>query len=449
MPGTRADVARLTGSRRLRSSGISFVAGTRGSLRSRQALAVLLGEALEPPPTRPATEDEAMGLPPFGRAVALIANAVASTDWYAQRLDPQTGLKVRIPDQPSVLTDPYPLSTPWHYRWAVAEDAILYGNTFALPGDLDWRTGRPGWLVPIAADDVWILTDPARPGWYEWAIGGTTFGADELFHIPFGARSGEVLGRGALAQYGMWLGGAVAAEQYSRDQFAAGALPPAVLISNAVTTQAQADDLKAKWRQLTSSREPVILPGGTELKPVVGNAEQAQLVQARTWNAQMCADVVGVPGWKLGLPGPTMTYQNVETGDIDFVRDGVDRWARPISSAFTKWLMPAGTDVAWDYSSRMRSDTKTQSEVLSTLVTSKILTRDEARAALNRPPLPDEATDDPGTIVVEAENLDEPLGRPLDEDGRGDMRAVAGRVPAIASSIQGIAAGQGQGAQGA
>ncbi len=440
MGASRGDVARIAGSRRLRSSGISFVAGTRGPLRSRQALAVLLGESLEPPPARPATEDEAMGLPPFGRAVALIANAIASTDWYAQRLDPATGLKVRLPDQPAVLGDPYPLSTPWHYRWAVAEDAILYGNSFALPGDIDWRTGRPGWLVPIAADDVWILTDPARPGWYEWAIGGTTFDASEIFHIPFGARSGEILGRGALAQYGLWLGGAVPAEEYSRDTFAAGALPPAVLVSPAVSNQGQADDLKKKWRELTSKREPVILPAGTELKPVVGNAEQAQLVQARTWNAQMCADVVGVPGWKLGLEGPTMTYQNVETGDIDFVRDGVDRWARPITASFTKWLMPAGTEVTWDYTSRMRSDTKTQSEVLSTFVTSGILTKDEARAALNRPPLPDDsgdAGDDGGTITVDVEDVDDQGELSGDEN----LRAVAGRVPAIASSVEGMRQG--------
>jgi HK97 family phage portal protein len=429
MGASRADVARVAGRRRVRSSGISLVAGARRGLRSAEALAVLLGDVL-PAYQPPATEDEAMGLPPFGRAVALVANAIASTGWYAQRRDPATGLAVRLPDQPSVLTDPFPLSTPWHYRWAVAEDGILYGNTFALPGDPDWRTGRPGWLVPIPADDVWILSDPARPGWFQWAIGGTTFDADEIFHIPFGARSGEILGRGVIQQYGQWLGGAVAAEQYSRDTFAAGALPPAVIIAPSVTTQAQADELKAKWRLLTSTREPVIFPNGTELKPVVGNAEQSQLVQARTWNAQMCANVVGVPGWKLGLEGPTMTYQNVETGDIDFVRDSVDRWAGPLAASVTKWLMPTGTEVVFDYTSRMRSDTKTTAEVLTTLTTAGILTKDEARATLNRPPLPVVDNDPP-----DDDQIDPP-------DDVRDLRGISGRLPAIASSIPGIGARQ-------
>ena len=50
----------------------------------------------------PATEAEAMGLPPFGRGVALLANAVAGTDWHAVRWDAGLGVSVRLPDQPAV-----------------------------------------------------------------------------------------------------------------------------------------------------------------------------------------------------------------------------------------------------------------------------------------------------------------------------------------------------------
>lgn len=387
---TRSDVARVAGTKRVRNGGVSLVAGARrgGGRRRDELLALILGDELPVRRPGPAGEDEAMGLPPFGRAVALIANAIASTDWYARRRTDEPGVWERLVEQPSILTDPYPLSTCWHWKWGVAEDAILYGNTFGLWGDLDWRTGRAGWVVPLPADQVWIMTDSTRPGWYEWVIGGQTFDPSEIFHVPFGNRSGELLGRGVIQQYGWWLGGADATEQYSRDVFGAGGLPPAILSSTSVATQTQADELKTKWRELTSTREPVVMPGGTTLVPIVGNAEQAQLVEARTWNAQMCADVVGVPGWKLGLAGPTMTYQNIETADIDFVRDSVDRYARPLSSALTKWALPGGTEVAWDYASRMRADQKTTAEVLTMYVGSKVLLPDEARQTLGRGPLP-------------------------------------------------------------
>ena len=243
----RADVKRLMSTKPGRGGPHQRSTSRRrpGSTRREWAVLGVDTSGLIPAP-QPATEAEAMGLPPFGRAVVLLANALASTSWYARREDAASGLFQRLPDQPEIVTNPNPLSTVWNYRWSVAEDGILYGNHFALPGDLDWRTGRPGWLVPIPADDVWIMTDPAAPGWYEWAIGGALFAPDDIFHVSFGSRSGEVLGRGVLEQYGDWLGGAVSAEDYSRDQFAAGALPPAVIMTNQAATQAQADELEVE-----------------------------------------------------------------------------------------------------------------------------------------------------------------------------------------------------------
>lgn len=389
MPATRSDVARIAGASRNRGSFISTaIAGSRtGNLRRRGDFAWLMGDWEPPAQPWPASEHEALALPPFGRGIALLANAAASTDWHAERFDPDLGVAVRIPDQPLVVRDPDPTTTPWNYRWSTVEDLVLFGNHFALYGDPDARTSfRPGFLVPIAADQVWIMTDPARPGWWVWTIGGEWFDPDEIFHVSAGNRSGEVLGRGVLSQYCESLGGYVAAEDHAAKYFAGGALPPAVLQSPTAITQEQATELKTKWRDMTSSHEPVVLPMGYILTPVVSNAEQAQLVESRKWNAELVAMMLGIPPWKLGLEGPSMTYQNVETADIDFIRDSADRYARPIVAAFTKWLMPAGTSVVFDYAQRMRADQSTTASVLSTYVAADILDVDEARAAIGRPP---------------------------------------------------------------
>lgn len=334
----------------------------------------------------PASEAEAMGLPPFGRGVALLANAVAGTNWYAKRWDPDAGVALRLADQPSVLTDPDPSSDPWHYRWAATEDLILYGNHVALYGDLDYRTLRPGWLVPIPADDVWIIIDP-ESGAFMFTVGGQMLSPDEVLHVSAGNRSGEVLGRGVLRQYGESLGGINAAELHAGSYFAGGALPPAILQSPVVITQTQAEELKDKWRAMTSSREPVVLPNGYVLTPIVSDAESAQLVESRQWNAAAVAMMLGIPSYKLGLAGPSMTYQNIESADIEFVRDSVDRYAGGLIASFSKWLMPRGTDVAWDYAGRMRADAGTTANVLSTLVGSKIITVDEARSVIGRSPM--------------------------------------------------------------
>lgn len=376
---TRADATRK------RRTVAGLTTGGRGRLSPSSDWAFLTGEPYPDGPA-PAGENAALGIPPFGRGVALLANAVAGTDWHAQRWAPEAGVSLRVADQPAVLIDPDPTATPWHYRWSAVEDLILYGNHFALYGDLDYRTLRPGWLVPLPADNVWLIVDPGN-GDYAFTVAGELIGADALLHVSAGSRSGEVLGRGVLGQYGDWLGGALAAEVHSGAYFAGAALPPAVLQSPNMLTQPQADELKAKWRAMTSDREPVILPSGYVLTPIVSNAEQSQLVESRTWNASLVAMMLGIPSYKLGLPGASMTYQNIESADIEFVRDSVDRYAHPLSEAFSKWLMPRGTTVAWDYAGRMRADATTSASVVSTLVGSKVLTVDEARAMLGRAPL--------------------------------------------------------------
>jgi phage portal protein BeeE len=365
----------------------------------------------------PATERDAMALPPFGRGVALLCNAVAGTDWQAVRFDPALGVAVRRPDQPSVLALPDPTSTPWHYRWAAIADLILYGNHFALCGSTDAVTRRPGWLVPVHADRVGILMDPETGAvWFVIdgeavrpydpndpprasvdatgrALGDWT---GTLFHVSAGNRSGEILGLGVLAEYAQWLGGAVAAEDHAGAYFAGGALPPAVLQSPTVLTQPQAEALKTSWRTMVSTREPVVLPAGYVLTPIVSDALNAQMVESRQWNAASVAMMLGIPGYKLGLQGPSMTYQNIESADIEFVRDSVDRYAEPLSQAFSQWLMPLGSSVAWQYAGRMRADQKTTAEVLTTYVAAGIMTKDEARAAIGRPPL-EESTEETNT----------------------------------------------------
>jgi hypothetical protein len=104
---TRGDVAR----RRRTVAGLT--ASTRGRLSSPTEWTFLTGGEYPDGPV-PATEQSAMSLPPFGRGVALLANAVAGTDWRAMRWDADAGVALRIADQPAVLLDPDPSSTPWN-----------------------------------------------------------------------------------------------------------------------------------------------------------------------------------------------------------------------------------------------------------------------------------------------------------------------------------------------
>jgi phage portal protein BeeE len=343
------------------------------------------------PPT--ATPAEAEGLPPFGRGVDLLASSVANTDWYAARWAPDAGVWQRLADQPLVVNDPDPASDYWQWKYACGVDLIEYGNHLSILGvsggsaALDWRTGRPSWVLPVPIDLAGLVEDPERPGWWRWSIAGMMFAPDEVLHISAGNRSGQRLGRGALRQYSEMLGSAVAAEHYQGKWFAGGGLPPATISYAVQPKPTVLEEFKRKWMELSRTGEPIAVPPGVTITPMAQEADKAQLVESRTWNAQLVAMALGIPPHMLGLPGSYNTYQNVESADIAFVRDTVDRWAQPIAASFTKTLLPAGNRLVFDWGSRMRTDLQSQADWATKLQGSGIMSIDEARATIGLPPV--------------------------------------------------------------
>lgn len=356
----------------------------------------LLNPTWTPPQTggpAPATESDALGFPPFGRGVEMLAAAVAGTAWFAAKWQPEYGIWQRLGDQPLVMGDPYPAASSglWQYRYETVRDMIIYGNHFAEYLDLDTRTSRPAALVPIHPTRCGYVTHPDL-GWY-WVVDGKPRNVGDLFHISAGAESDSIVGRGVLAQYKHSLGGVAAAENHAGGYFTGGGLPPAVISPTQKLTKPQTADFKSAWRDLMTTREPVIMPQGWTMEPVVSSAQEQQLVEARTWNAQLAAMVLGIPAHMLGLQGPSMTYSNVETADIGWIRDTVSRWTDPIAGAFSKWLLPAGTELRWDFASRMRSDVKTTAEVVALLYDAELISQDEGRAMISRPPMEETTTE--------------------------------------------------------
>ena len=350
------------------------------------------------PILRPASPEEAEGLPAFGRGVELLASAIAGTTWYAYRGDSDNGVWQRLPDQPQIVTDPDPSTTDWHWKYSAAVDLVEYGNHVSLLGDVDWQTQRAGWLLPLPIDQVSLVTDVTRPGLWAWSVAGELLDPSEVLHISAGNRSGEILGRGVVRQYADSLGQAVAAERYSGKWFAGGGLPPGIIQTPVQPSQAQLEDLKSKWRLLSVTGEPMALPPNVTVTPLAQDADRAQLVESRTWNAQLTAMLLGIPAYKLGLPGTSMTYSNVESVDIEWTRDSVDRWGQPIARCFSKYLLPRGQGLRFDWASRMRTDTGAQAQYLSAFTRAGIMTIDEARARVGLPPLM--ATLDQGTTPV-------------------------------------------------
>ena len=351
----------------------------------------------------PATEDNVLGIPPFGRGVDLIASAVAGVSLRAYRYDKTQQIDVRIEPPPPLLADPSPAQTPWDWAYGVVNDLILYGNSFAFLGDPN-ADGWPMWLEPVDATLVDLGIDQDS-GMIAWRVGSRVVPFGGLWHVSAGNRSGKLLGRSVITQYRHALRGVLATNKHTSRYFTAGGMPSGIIkAADPDLSQVQADAIKKRYRETVGagSREPMVLPAGMEFVPVVSDAEKQQLVEARKWDAATIAMILGVHPSSLGLEGPSMTYSNVEQVDIGFVRDTVDRWAKPIEHAVTKWLLPRGQTARFDWSGRMRFDSKTRAETMQIEINAGLLDKTEGRRMLDRPPLGDDTGDQADTTDDEA-----------------------------------------------
>ena len=339
------------------------------------------------------TELTALGLPPFGRGVELIASTVAGVDLVGYRYDKAAQIDVKLDPQPELLRDPDRLSTPWNWKYAIVNDLILFDNHFSFLGEPNAQSW-PRWLEPINVEavDIGVDRDPKSDtyGMIFWRVDGQTYPYGSILHINAGNRSGYLLGRGAIAQYRDALSGILSTSEHSANYFRRGGLPSAVISVDDPDLSAEAaEDIKSKYEAAMSGRRrrPLVIPKIYEFTPVVSDAEKQQLVESRTWDAGLVAMILGIPAHYLGLPGTSMTYTNIESADIGFVRDTVDRWAKPFEGSVTKWAMPYGQTARFDWTGRMRTDSKTRAEVLGLEITAGITTVDEARRMLHKRPL--------------------------------------------------------------
>lgn len=359
------------------------------------------------------TEGSAMGLPAYGRGVELIASTIAGVELRAYRWNAALSIDERIEPAPEVLRDPDPIATPWAWKFGVAEDLVNYGNSFHAYGEPN-AEGWPRWLVPIDAEKVELGVDK-ETGILFWRVGGPrgrVYPYGGLLHISAGNRSGKILGRSKLLQYADALGGVQSTDAHARRYFQAGGQPTGILkVNDPDLTPEQAATYKSRYRETVGrpgNSEPLVVPGFVDYTPVVSDAEKQQLVAARQWDSQLAAMVLGIPSTYLGLQGTSMNYTTVETVDIGFVRDTVDRWAKPFEAAMTKWTLPRGQTARFDWTGRLRTDTKTRAEVHEIEIRSGTLTENEARQQVNRPPLdppppPPAVTPPPTPTPVESE----------------------------------------------
>jgi HK97 family phage portal protein len=324
------------------------------------------------------TEEEALGLPVVGGFISITSSLLLQMPLHAYQSP--AGTEVQVIPAPDIISNPTPgpSRTFGDFINEYLRDMLLYGNYVAILGPRN-QFGYPDVMLTVPAGQ-WQIVVSGDGLSYTYLINGRTYTPDRIFHVTMNATSGDLVGRGILNLYKRLIAASVAAERWAAMYFDGGAVPPGVLTSaNPELTQLQADQLKAKMKAVAMAREWAVVPAGTDLEVLDGNAEEAQLNETRTKNNQELAMALGIPGALLGMDAPSLTYRNITDVFQQFITTTLMSYLVPLEQQLSLQCLPVGTEARFHQANVLRPDLAARVELANACMTSGLFTKDESR----------------------------------------------------------------------
>lgn len=370
------------------------------------------------------TEQSAMTIAAVWACVRLIAGTVALLPVNIlrehdgiQEPAPRDDLWWMLNEQPSEM---WTAASAWEW---VTQSMLLRGDGFMeivrpSPGSLAIRE-----LRPLDPDRVQIIETANFGVRYRIArANGTTYDlwpADVLhFAGPGfnGLRSPSAIRHYARRAISI----ALATDEFSAKFFGSGALSRHAIKAPHKITPELADELRRQWAEryagLDNAYRPLVLSEGLDVKELSLSAEDSQLIESRQFQVIDIARAFGVPPILIQETEKTSSWgTGVEQIIIGFVRftmaPHLERFRDELNR---KLFLRAGRAAEFDTDALTRPDSKGFGELLRNLVGGSqgpgIITVNEARSALRRPPKPrgDELYDPKVTPDAQPEPLDDP-----------------------------------------
>lgn len=200
--------------------------------------------------------------------------------------------------------EPNPMITSVIFWESVVNHMLLEGNHYSLIGRN--RAGDMLSLTPLNPSRV----DPdIRNGRLVYAMvfddgKAAVYDQDDVLHIPnigWDGKKGLSTLRSALINSA---GGALASDKYSSSFFANDATPRGYIKFPESLTKDQADIIRDYWFDHHGHPDkrhlPAFIPSGGEFKEITMKAEDAQLLQTRSFQVADIARVFGVPPHMIG-----------------------------------------------------------------------------------------------------------------------------------------------------
>lgn len=326
------------------------------------------------------------GLPAAWRAMNLIANGVAAMA-PLQHLQADGITPVALPAP--VLRRPNSLMGSFDFWHSAVCHALSSGNFVALLADFD-SFGYARQLVPVHSSWVNCRLHDGLP---IYDIGDRTYGYDEVFHVRAFTVPGDPWGIGVVTNFRRALGAHLDQQNYAAATWQTGAVPSGILKQKRPNmSQGKIDEAKTAWiAEYGAGRRSVAVLNDEqwEFEPIAWTPEDAQFLESRQFSVAEMAFMFGLDPSDLAatIGGTSQTYANL----TDRLATRVTEAYGPVLARFEDAacdIVPGGTIARFRRENLTHANRAALFAEQAAGIAAGILTRDEARAESNKPPLP-------------------------------------------------------------
>jgi HK97 family phage portal protein len=293
---------------------------------------------------------------------------------------------------PRLVDRPDPVrGRPWFVQVSV-EDYLLNGNSISLVT----TRGADGWPTSVQwlpAQSVYITWTPYDPDVdIQYFYYGTPLPLENVIHVRRGAdRYFPVRGVGVVEEFLATLDRVAMEEEYERSALSSGAVPSVAIIAPGSLTKDVADEAKSDWlgKYGGPSREPAILPNGTQIVPLAWSPSDTQLTEARHMSLTDVANAFNVDGYWLGAAVSGMTYKTAAPQYQQILRTSLEPVIADFESEWSYSWLPRGQVIRFDRAQLLRDDLATTATASAGLYGAGIVNLEEARQMVGLPPVPE------------------------------------------------------------
>lgn len=283
--------------------------------------------------------------------------------------------------------------------WVMSK--LRHGNAYALK-QRDQRgivtalyILDPCRVTPLVSEDGSVYYQLNQDNLSGIREAGITVPASEIIHDRMNCLYHPLVGVSPLYAAAIAAGIGIKIQKNTLTFFGNNSNPGGILIAPGTISKENATAIKEQWQSGytgDNAGKVAVLGDGMKFEALRSSAVDSQLIETLRWSDERICSVFHVPAYKVGV-GQAPSYNNVEALDQGYYANCLQSPIEEMEACMDEGLGLESPKegrqmgVELDLDGLLRMDSKTQMETLAAGVSGSLLTINNGRKKLNKPPL--------------------------------------------------------------